>query len=134
MNIKKLLFALLGFISLTLGAVGIFLPLLPTTPFVLLAAGCFSMSNKKLEAWLQQSRIFGPFIENYRTGCGISKLHKFASISSMWAGMITSMFILRTPWVYFFLCTVGTCVTIHLLMIKTKKARFKTLHHEPRNI
>jgi len=117
---KKLLYISLGFIFLTLGTIGLVLPLLPTTPLVLLAAICFSYSNKRLEEWLCRNRIFGSFIENYRTGSGISKLHKYTSIAFLWLGLITSMIVIRTPMIYIVLSLVGVGVTIHLLMIKTK--------------
>ena len=122
MNIKNLLWVAAGFISLTLGAIGIVLPLLPTTPLVILAAICFSSGNKKLDAWLSKSRIFGPFIDNYRTGQGISRARKIASIAFLWAGLVTSMIVLQTPAIYLVLTIVGVGVTIHLSMIKTKRA------------
>ena len=121
MDVRKIMLVFAGFVALGLGVVGLFLPLLPTTPLVLLAAACFSASNKRLEAWLLRSRVFGPFIDNYRTGRGISRLHKYASIAFLWLGLITSMIVLKTPWVYILLCVVGVCVTTHLLMIKTAK-------------
>ena len=120
MRIKKLLLFILGCVSLMLGMAGIIVPLLPTTPLVLLSAACFSTSNKKLEGWLLRSRLFGPFIENYRTGGGISKTRKAASIAFLWIGLITSMIALRTSWIFVILVMVGIGVTIHLLMIKTK--------------
>ena len=121
MNMKKLLFIALGFISLTLGAVGVALPLLPTTPFVLLSGICFSYGSKRLEDWLGRNRVFGPYIENYRIGQGISKLHKIVSIAFLWVGLIISAVIVRTTFIYIVLGTVGVGVTIHLLMIKSKK-------------
>jgi len=121
MNVKKLFLIVAGFISLALGVVGIILPLLPTTPLVLLSAACFSKCNKRLENWLCQSRVFGPFIENYRTGQGISRLHKNASIAFLWAGLTSTIVITRELWIFAVLLIVGIGVTIHLLMIKTKK-------------
>ena len=103
-----------------LGAVGVVLPVMPTTPFVLLAAFCFSSGSKAFYEWLCRNRIFGQYIENYRTKQGITKRHKVASIIFMWMGMITSAAILRTLHVYIILLLVGTGVTIHLLTIKTK--------------
>ena len=123
MSIKKLLFAILGSISLLLGVVGIVIPVLPTTPFVLLATACFSVSSKKLNDWLLRSRIFGPFIENYRTKQGISRSHKIVSVAFLWVGLIASMAIVRTTFIYVTLCIVGVGVTIHLLMIKTKQKK-----------
>ena len=120
MGIKKLVLIALGLLFLILGGIGIFLPVLPTTPFVLLSAACFSASSKKLNEWLRRSRLFGPYIENYRTGQGISKLRKIISISFLWSGLIVSMVVVKTNWIYAILGVVGVCVTVHLLMIKTK--------------
>jgi len=121
MKFKAWLLIASGFVCLTLGMVGVVLPLLPTTPLVLLAAVCFSAANKRLYEWLRRNRLFGPFIENYRTGQGISKFHKIASIVYLWVGLISSMIVIRTTAIYIILSIVGVCVTIHLLMIRTKR-------------
>ncbi len=62
---KKTLFLILGFLSLFLGVLGIFLPILPTTPFALLAAYFFSKSSKKLHDWLLRQKHLGPLIQNW---------------------------------------------------------------------
>lgn len=62
---KKTLFLSLGFLSLFLGVLGIFLPVLPTTPFALLAAYFFSKSSKKLHDWLLRQKHLGPLIQNW---------------------------------------------------------------------
>jgi len=121
MKIKKIFLVILGVVSLILGAAGIILPLLPTTPLVLLSAFCFSASNKKLERWLLRNRLFGPFIDNYRTGRGISRFHKTATIIFLWTGLLFSMAVIRITWIYLILSIVGTSVTVHILKIKTKK-------------
>jgi len=121
LTIKKLLLIVLGFSSLALGVVGIVLPILPTTPFVLLSAACFSASSERFDTWLRCSRLFGPFIENYRTKQGISKLRKVATLAFLWTGLSISMIVVRTPMIFIILSIVGIGVTIHILMIKTKK-------------
>ena len=121
MKIKNLFLIILGFIFMGLGAVGIAIPVMPTTPFILLAAACFSASNRQILDWLQRNRIFGQYIENYRTRQGIKLSLKIASITFLWTGLIISMIIVRTMLVYIVLVIVGICVTIHLLVIKTKK-------------
>jgi len=118
--IKKVLFIVAGFVSLALGMAGIVLPGLPTTPFVLLSAFCFSLGSPRCEAWLRNNRLFGPYIENYRTKQGLTKKRKFFTIAYMWLGMIVSMFIIGTVWIVLLLGFIGICVTVHILMLKTK--------------
>ena len=103
------------------GAVGVIFPILPTTPFVLLAAICFSAGSSKIAGWLRRNRIFGPYIENYRTKQGISKILKTGSVIFVWAGLLISMAVVQTWLICVILLIVGVGVTIHLLMIKTKK-------------
>jgi uncharacterized membrane protein YbaN (DUF454 family) len=104
-----------------LGAVGVALPVMPATPFVLLAAICFSSGNNKFSQWLKQNRIFGPYIENYRTKQGIDIKLKIASIIFVWTGLTISMITVRNTWATATLALIGTAITIHLLTIKTKK-------------
>jgi uncharacterized membrane protein YbaN (DUF454 family) len=119
-NVKNILFTILGCVFLAVGAVGVAVPVLPTTPFVLLAAFFFYSGNKKLHIWLKQNRVFGQYIENYQTKRGISLKLKISSIAFLWTGLIISAAIVQTPWVYVTLAVVGAGVTAHLLMIKTK--------------
>lgn len=120
-TLKPILLTTLGLASLGLGIVGIAIPVLPTTPFVLLAAGCFSASSKRLNAWLSRSRVFGPYIEHYRNGTGIKVSLKVSSLVFLWAGLIASMIAVRTWWIYLVLGLVGAGVTVHLLLIKTER-------------
>jgi len=121
MSIKKIVLVAVGCIFLALGAIGVVLPVLPTTPFVLVSAACFGASSERLYGWLLRNRVFGPFIENYRTRQGISILHKAGSIAFLWTGLIISMVSVGTALIYIVLGIVGIGVTVHLLMIKTKK-------------
>ena len=75
------LYKLLGFIFLGLGLIGVFLPLLPTTPFLLLSAGCFAKSSEKWHRWLLSSRIFGPTIKDWQEKKCISVSTKVIAIS-----------------------------------------------------
>lgn len=121
MKIKRTLVLILGFISLGLGTLGIFLPLLPTTPLVLLAATCFSYSSERFYEWIKRNPYFGPYIENYREKRGVSKALKIRTIVFLWVSLCISMFLIQTTWVYILLIIVGICVTAHLLMMKTRK-------------
>jgi uncharacterized membrane protein YbaN (DUF454 family) len=74
------MYKLLGFIFVGLAFIGLFLPLLPTTPFLLVAAGCFSKSSEKWHKWLLQSKTFGPLIHQWQTDRTISFKYKMISI------------------------------------------------------
>jgi len=123
MRIKNLILIVLGFALIGLGAVGVVIPVMPTTPFIVFAAFCFSASSPGFYEWLLKNRIFGPYIENYRTKQGISIWHKTASIAFVWTGITVSMFLINALWAYILLGIVGIGVTIHLLLIKTKKSK-----------
>jgi len=74
------LFIILGLLSLALGIIGIFLPLLPTTPFVLLAAFLFARSSKKMHHWLLSNKHFGPTLTQWEENRSISKQVKIRAI------------------------------------------------------
>jgi uncharacterized membrane protein YbaN (DUF454 family) len=117
----NILLTVSGIIFLGLGAVGVAVPVMPTTPFVLLAALCFSAGNKRLFEALRRNRVFGQYIENYREGQGITPGLKLASIAFLWAGLAVSMFFARAVPIYVILAAVGVAVTVHLLLIRTRK-------------
>lgn len=121
MNLKKIIVFIIGCISVILGTIGIFLPVLPTTPFMLLAAGCFSISNKRFEERLKQSKYFGSYITNYQDKSGIPLKVKIRAITFLWISMIISGALIQKPFVIGILFLIGTCVTIHLSLIKVKK-------------
>jgi len=122
---KCIMLTAVGALALGLGAIGIFMPLLPTTPFVLLAAICFSKCNQKFYEKIRRNPYFGPYVENYHTKQGVSMSLKIKSIIILWGGLIFSMILLQTIWVYALLSIVAVCVTAHLLLIKTKKEEEK---------
>ena len=78
--VKKYLYIYLGFIFVGLGSIGIIIPGIPTTPFILLAAWLFSKSSPKFENWLLNHKIFGPLIINWKLYRGISKNSKMYAI------------------------------------------------------
>ena len=80
MQKKRALYLAAGFILVGLAVLGIFLPLLPTTPLLLLAAGCFSRSSERWHRWLLQHRLFGPIIHNWQERRCIPKRAKIVSI------------------------------------------------------
>ncbi len=107
-----------GFISLATGVVGIILPILPTTPFVLLAAICFSGSSPRLYRWLCGSRYFGEFIQNYKDKSGISRTVKVRSIVFLWVTLILSAYFSKSLTLAIILLIIGTAVTVHIISLK----------------
>jgi len=120
-KIKNLLLSFLGFICLGLGATGIFMPGLPTTPFVILAAICFSKSNPRIYEKLRRAKFFGPYIEHYRTKRGVELRLKITSIAVVWLSLGISMLMLGATWAFIALPIIGICVSIHIALIKKLK-------------
>lgn len=95
----RLLWLLLGLISLGLGTIGIFLPLLPTVPFLLLAAFGFARSSERLHHWLLSHPAFGPSITNWQERGAIGRRAKWAASLSILATLIISL-LLGIPTLY----------------------------------
>ena len=77
-SIVRLLLVIAGSISLAFGVIGIFLPVLPTTPFLLLASFCYVRSSERLHRWLLEHRVFGKYIYNYEVHRAIPKKTKIS--------------------------------------------------------
>ena len=118
----KYLLIILGSISLALGVIGIFLPLLPTTPFLLLSATLYVRSSEKLYQWLIHQRYLGSYIRNFREHRAIPLHAKIISISMVWITLTyCAIAIIEPIWLkaLFFLLAIG--VTWHILSYKTLK-------------
>lgn len=100
--LKKRLYFSLGWLSLFAGVVGIFLPLLPTTPFVLLSAFCFSRSSPRFYGWLTANPYLNSYIENHRSGCGVPAKIVWRALAFLWAGLLLSAYCLKNPWFWLF--------------------------------
>lgn len=123
MNLLKPLLIVIGFIAVGLGILGMFLPVLPTTPFLLLAAACFAKSSKRFYNWLLSNKWFGTYIKNYREGKGIPLKIKIMSMGFMWITILTtSIFCLENIYIRILLLVIAIVVTIHISTIKTKKS------------
>ncbi len=121
MKSKRLFFLSLGTACLGIGAVGVVLPVLPTTPLVLASVFCFAKSSKRAEQLISNNRYFGSYIENYKNKQGVPLDVKIQSISFLWIVLIISMAFLNQNYLYILLIIVGIAVTIHILSFKTKK-------------
>lgn len=120
MNLKKIFLLTIGIIALILGFIGIFLPLLPTTPFALLAAACFARSSQRLHHWLLHSGHFGEFIRHYQDQSGVPLQTKIRAIAFLWIALIISLFLMDLLWVRILLVIVGAAVTLHISLIPTR--------------
>src|SRR5690554_5947637 len=118
---KHIALIVAGGLSLALGGIGIILPLLPTTPFVLLAAACFSIASPRMAKRLEESKVFGSYLRHWRTNEGVPLKTKVRAIIWLWLGLGISAAIVRTTTVIIILSVVGTIVTLHLVLIKTQK-------------
>lgn len=118
-EMKRILLIISGFISLGLGITGIFLPLLPTTPFLLLSAGCFFRSSDTLYNWLINHRIFGRYIRCYREYKAVSKNTKIFTILLLWFTISLSILAVSAIWVRITLIAIAIGVTVHVLLFKT---------------
>ncbi len=110
---------LLGLISLVVGIIGAFIPLLPTTPFLLLSSYCFLRSSRRLYNWLIHHRIFGNYIYNYLTYKAIPISTKIGSMITLWLTLMISMHLLPGIHLRLLLLIVGICVSIHVLTLKS---------------
>jgi uncharacterized membrane protein YbaN (DUF454 family) len=108
-----------GTVSVGLGILGIFLPLLPTTPLLLLAAACYARSSQRFHDWLLNHRVFGEYIRNYRDHRAIRYRAKVTAISLLWITIGISIFLVGYLWVRLLLLGIAVGVTWHLLSLKT---------------
>lgn len=119
-KLKKFGLMIAGIILVILGILGIFLPLLPTTPFLLLAAACFARSSPKLYQWLLNHRYLGNYIKNYRQNKGIPIGTKIVSITVLWLVIgYSSLFAVESLYFKALLIVVSVGVTIHLIKMRT---------------
>ena len=122
-KLKRTFVFFMGVLSLTLAIIGILIPILPTTPFLLISATCFFKSSKKAYNWLLNNKIFGDFIQNYQEGKGISSKHKKITISILWITIILSIVIIKTLWVSILLPIIAIAVSAHISLLKPKSPK-----------
>ncbi|MHB1314749.1 MAG: YbaN family protein [Christensenellales bacterium] len=126
MSIKRFLLIAAGTILLGLGVVGAFVPILPTTPFVLAAAACYGSSSRRLHARLKKTKYFGEYIDNMENRTGITRKTRAVSLLFLWAVLALSAVLSGNTAAYILLAAVGTAVSIHILTIRRGKKP-----HEP---
>jgi len=114
----RVLYVILGTISLIIGFIGILLPVLPTTPFLLLSAASFYRGSEKLHNWLLHSRLFGPTIRDYEEKRGFSKSTKIRTILITWLAVFFSIYFMLDSFIHvvgvIFFALIGTYVIFRI--------------------
>lgn len=123
-RISKYLLVAAGVTSVALGTVGIVVPLLPTTPFFLLAAACFVRSSDKLYGWLINHRLFGSYIRNYREHRAVTWQTKVFTLVLLWLAIGYSVLVVAVAlWLRILLLAIAVAVTVHVLTLNTLKRK-----------
>ena len=118
--LKNLFLTIMGFIFLTLGAIGVFLPIWPTTPFVLLAVASFSV-NPAIYRRIMKINFINAHVTNYKNRSGLKKSTTVFSIVLLWVSMFISILASKMQWVSVILIITGLAVTVHILWISGPK-------------
>ncbi len=108
-----------GWLAVALGVVGIFLPVLPTTPFMLLAAACFVRSSERFYVWLVEHPRLGPWFRDYLEGNGIPLKGKAYTILTMWVSIGISCWVVPLVWARVAMLLSAALVTLYIVKQKT---------------
>ena len=120
--VMRYLLALSGCFFLALGVVGAFLPVLPTTPFLLLSAALFMRSSDRLYQWLMNHRHLGTYIRNFRENKAIPLRVKIVSVSMVWITLLyCTFFVAYAWWMRVMFIAIAAGVSVHILHYKTLK-------------
>lgn len=122
--VKRRLLIGAGTLCTGLGIIGIFVPILPTTPFLLLAAACYMRSSERFYRWLINNRIFGAYVRNYIEGRGMPAKIKIFTILLLWLTIgLTTAFAVQDVAIKIVLICIAIGVTAHIALIKKRKAK-----------
>lgn len=124
--IIKITLNILGSISVLLAIAGIFLPLVPTTPFLLLASACYLRGSKRLHSWLMRSRLLRQYIEGIQQGRGIPLRAKIITIVLLWGSILFSIYKLDMIAAESMLIVIGIAASTLILRMKSAKGPGKS--------
>lgn len=114
----KAVLVTVGSLSVGLGVLGIFLPLLPTTVFLLLAAACYARSSDRFYLWLVNHRWLGPYIRNHYEGRGMRRRDKIVTLIALWIGIgATAIWSVEAAWIRVLLAGIAIAVSAHVVRL-----------------
>jgi uncharacterized membrane protein YbaN (DUF454 family) len=116
----KLFFLIVGIISLTLGIIGVFLPVLPTTPFLLLTVACFSKSYIKIANKILSNRFIGKYLDDYLKHRKMERSSKMKSIIFLWIGLSVAIYFRSDVTIVLTLIIIGVIITFHIMSLNSK--------------
>jgi len=118
-RLKRGLFIAAGTISLGVGAIGVFVPLLPTTPLLLLSAACYLRGSKRMHHWMLNNKWFGAYIRNYKEGKGIPLRTKALIVALLWIVIGCSVYLVNLFLIQIVLVAIAAIVSIHIFTLPT---------------
>jgi uncharacterized membrane protein YbaN (DUF454 family) len=118
-RLGRALFIVAGSLSLAVGALGIVVPLLPTTPFLILAALCYARGSVRCHRWLVTNPVFGRYLADYLGGRGVPWRVRASSLVFLWVAIaLTVVFVAEALWLRLLLAAVAVGVSVHVVLIK----------------
>ena len=118
---KRVILVTAGSLCIGLAVLGLFLPLLPTTPFLLLASACYVRSSERLHGWLMGNRVLGTYIRNFQERRGITVRAKVTTVVLLWLPLLYSIYRLELFWLEAALVLMGLTWSALILRMKTLK-------------
>jgi len=119
-KVKRIIFVIAGTLFLIIGLIGIIIPVLPTTPFLLLAAACYIRGSKRIHNWMINNSLFGDFVKNYLERKGITIRQKITSLLFLWLTITISIYYLIDSFpIIILLFVIAIAVSVHILRIRT---------------
>ena len=119
---KKALLVTAGSLCIVLAVLGVFLPLLPTTPFLLLASACYVRSSERLHGWLMGNRLLGGYIRNFKERRGIPLRGRIVTVVLLWLPLLYSVYRLDILWLELVLVLMGLVWSVLIFRMKTLRA------------
>ncbi len=121
-RVRRLILTACGLLCVGLAVLGWILPIMPATPFLLLAAGCFARSSPRLHRWLHENRLFGRYLRDYEGGRGLPWTWKAGTLALIWGSVaLSATFVARAMWLRLLLGAVALGVSWHILRLPTRR-------------